>query len=246
MNTIVRFVRRVINDITNLRNVDAYVVGFIGVALIFLDVLGTVELDAYLSVMTAALVVLLLRTTTPQKKEVDLDNVLLDRQSYTPLRDFVQGAHVVWVYGPSAVNVLRESATFKREVLDRGGELRVLLQDPAENSSMAILRQQLDPNNNLDHDIQGSLFTLAKMLEWGKVDYRLLPYNPGFSLLVIDPDGKDGRLVVEFFGYHNNLIDDRMHILIERRTSQYWFEYWAKQYEIMWDAARPAAERPVG
>ncbi|MCC6803664.1 MAG: hypothetical protein IT319_12345 [Anaerolineae bacterium] len=246
MNTIVRFVRRVINDITNLRNVDAYIVGFIGIALILLDVLGSVELDAYLSVMTAALIVLLFRTTAPQKKEIDLDNVLLDRQSYTPLREFIQGAHVVWVYGPSAVNVLRESAAFKREVIDRGGEVRALLQDPAENSSMAILRQQLDPNNNLDHDIQGSLFTLAKMRDWGKVDYRLLPYNPGFSLLIIDPDGKDGRLVVEFFGYHNNLIDDRMHILIERRSSQYWFEYWAKQYLIMWDAARPVTETPAG
>lgn len=244
MNTILRFVRRVIDDLTNLRNVDAYVVGFIGIALIVIDVLGTVELDAYLSVMTAALVVLLLRTTAPTRTEVDLDNVLLDRQSYTPLREFIQGAHVVWVYGPSAVNVLRESAAFKREVLDRGGEMRVLLQDPDADSSMAILRQQLDPNNNLDHDIQGSLYTLDKMRDWGKVDYRMLPYNPGFSLLVIDPDGKDGRLVVEFFGYHNNLIDDRMHILIERRSSQYWFEYWAKQYEIMWDAARPTGETP--
>jgi hypothetical protein len=242
MNTILRFVRRVIDDLTNLRNVDAYVVGFIGIALILIDVLGSVELDAYLSVMTAALVVLLFRTTTPVRKEIDLDNVLLDRQSYTPLRDFVQGAHTVWVYGPSAVNVLRESATFKREVIDRGGEVRVLLQDPGESANMEILRQQLDPNNNLDHDIQGSLFTLEKMRAWGKVEYRLLPYNPGFSLLVIDPDGKDGRLVVEFFGYHNNLIDDRMHILIERRTSQYWFEYWAKQYQIMWDASHTAGE----
>ena len=245
MNTIVRFVRRVINDITNLRNVDAYVVGFIGIALILLDVLGSVELDAYLSVMTAALVVLLFRTTAPPKKEIDLDNVLLDRQSYTPLREFIQGAHVVWVYGPSAVNVLRESASFKREVVERGGEVRVLLQDPGETASMAILRQQLDPNNNLDHDIQGSLFTLEKMREWGKVDYRLLPYNPGFSLLVVDPDGKDGRLVVEFFGYHNNLIDDRMHIMIERRSSQYWFEYWAKQYQIMWDAAHTGKSTPA-
>ncbi len=245
MNTIMRFARRVINDLINLRNVDAYVVGFIGIALILLDVLGAVDLNAYLSVMTAALVVLLFRTTAPPKKEIDLDNVLLDRQSYTPLREFIQGAHVVWVYGPSAVNVLRESASFKREVVERGGEVRVLLQDPGETASMAILRQQLDPNNNLDHDIQGSLFTLEKMREWGKVDYRLLPYNPGFSLLVVDPDGKDGRLVVEFFGYHNNLIDDRMHIMIERRSSQYWFEYWAKQYQIMWDAAHTGKSTPA-
>ncbi len=63
-----RTIRRVLTDLKNLRNVDAYVVGGIGIALIFLDVIGNVELDAYLSVMTAALVVMLFRTTTPTKK----------------------------------------------------------------------------------------------------------------------------------------------------------------------------------
>ncbi|MEP7292295.1 MAG: hypothetical protein ABI835_10950 [Chloroflexota bacterium] len=239
MKTITRTLRRIIDDLINLRNVDAYVVSFIGIALVILGLIGTADDHLYLTVITAALVVLLFRTTTPPKKEVDLDTVLLDRQSYTPLREFVQGAHTVWAYGPSAVNILRESPTFKREVLDRGGEMRVLLQDPEQAESLATLRQQLDPNNDLDHDIKGSLFTLKKMLDWGRVDYRLLPYNPGFSILIVDPDGKDGRLTIEFFGYHNQLIDDRMHLLIERHSSQYWFEYWAKQYQIMWDAARP-------
>lgn len=238
-----RTLRRVFNDLRNLRNVDAYVVGAIGIVLILIDVLGNVDLNAYLSVMTAALVVMLLRTTAPAKTEVDLDRVLLDRQSYTPLRDFIQGAKVLWIYGPSAVNVLRESASIKA-VLDHGGEVRVMLQDPDEAASMGILRQQLDKNNNLDHDIKGSLFTLERMKDWGRIEYRLAPYNPGFSLLIVDPDGKDGRLTVEFFGFHNPLIDERMHVLIERRSSQYWFEYWEKQYEIMWDAAHPPTASP--
>jgi len=207
-----------------------------------LSVVGTTSLTVYLTVITSALVVLLFRTTAPPNTEVDLDAVLHDRQSYSPLREFLQGARVVWVYGPSAVNVLRETATFKREVIDRGGSIRVLLQDSEQESAMAILRQQLDTNNNLDHDIQGSLYTLEKMREWGSVEYRLLPYSPGFSLLIVDPEGKDGRLTIEFFGYHNALIDDRMHIVIERRSSQYWFEHWTKQYELMWKAGRPQAE----
>ena len=103
---------------------------------------------------------------------------------------------------------------------------------------MEILHQQLGSTTVLEHDIEGSLYKLDKMRAWGSVDYRLLPYSPGYSLLVVDPDGKDGRLVIEFFGYHNEFITDRMHIQIERRSSQYWFEYWAKQYQVMWDAAR--------
>jgi len=30
-----------------------------------------------------------------------------------------------------------------------------------------------------------------------------------------------------------------MHIVIERKSSQYWFEYWTKQYQSMWDASKP-------
>jgi hypothetical protein len=151
---------------------------------------------------------------------------------------------VLWIYGPSNVNVLRESADIKREILDKGGQVRVVIQDPANEPNMAILRQQLDPNNDLDHDIKGSLFTLNKMLKWGDVQYRLAPYSPGFSLTVIDPDGRDGRLVVEFFGFHNEFIRDRMHIVIERRQSQFWFEYWAQQFEIMWETAREDTLQP--
>ena len=72
----------------------------------------------------------------------------------------------------------------------------------------------------------------------GKADYRLLPYNPGFSMLIVNPHSGNGYMTVEFFGYHNKLIDERMHILIERRQSQQWFDYWTSQYEIMWEAAK--------
>ncbi len=140
MTTISRSFRRVLDDLRNLRNVDAYVVAALGVALVVLDVIGTTDLSVNLSVMMAALVVLLFRTTAPRKQTVDLDSVLLDRQSYSPLREFIRGGHVVWVYGPSAVNVLRDSGDLKREVLDRGGEVRILMQDPVIEASMAILR----------------------------------------------------------------------------------------------------------
>ncbi len=232
-------IRRVLDDLRNLRNVDAYVVAAVGVALIVLDVVGSADLGVNLSVVMAALVVLLFRTTAPSNQAVDLDSVLLDRQSYAPFCEFIRGGREVWIYGPSAVNVLHSSGDLKREILDRGGSVRILIQDPEIEASLAILRLQLDPNNVLEHDIKGSLYTLARMQTWGGVEYRLLDYSPGFSMVVVDPDGKDGRLTVEFFGYHNELITDRMHLKIERRSSQYWFEHWVKQYQAMWEAGRP-------
>ena len=233
-----RELRRILNDIMKFRNIEAYVIALVGVALIVLDVIGNVDPGLQLTVITAALALLVFRSTRPTESPVDLDSVLKDRQSYGTFREFIQGGKVMWAYGPSLVNVLHNSSDIKREVLDKGGKVRILVQDPSNEACMNILRQQLDQSNNLDHDLKGALLTLEKMVKWGGVDYRLLSYSPGFSLTVIDPDGRDGRLVVEFFGFHNEFIRDRMHIVIERRQSQYWFEYWAKQFDVMWNAAQ--------
>lgn len=238
MRGIERELRRIFNDILKFRNIEAYVIALVGFALVVLDVIGEVDQGLQMTVITAALALLVFRTTRPQQQIADLDEILKDRQSYGTFREFIQGGKVLWVYGPTNVNVLRDSSDIKREVLDKGGQVRIILQDPENEASMGILRQQLDPSNNLDHDLKGSLFTIQKMLKWGGVDYRLAPYSPGFSLAVIDPDGRDGRLVVEFFGFHNEFIRDRMHIVIERRQSQYWFEYWAKQFEAIWELSR--------
>src|SRR5664279_891681 len=235
------FLRRVFDDLINLRNVDAYVVAFLGVIMVALGVINPPNDQIYLVVITAAMVVLLFRTTAPPNTKVDLDSVLHNRQNYKPLREFLQDAHVVWLCGPSNFNALRDSA-LQHVMQDRGREVRVLLQNPDETPSMTILRQQLDTTSDLDHDIRGSLILLEKMRSSGSTDYRLLPYNPGFSMLIVNPHESSGYLTVEFFGFHNDLIDERMHILIERHSSQYWFDYWIKQYEMMWDASKPHQE----
>jgi hypothetical protein len=238
MRSIGQFLRRIWDDILNFRNVDAYVVAFLGIIMVVLGVLNPPDPSIYLLVVTAGMVVLLFRETTPPSKEVDLDSVLHTRQTYKPLREFLQGAKTVWICGPSNYNVLRD-ASLQREVLEHGGAVRVLLQDREASASMEILHQQLDPTSDLDHDIRGSLLLLDKMrANNSKAEYKLLPYNPGFSMLIVNPTSGDGYLTVEFFGFHNNLIDERMHIVIERRSSQYWFEYWTKQYQTMWDASK--------
>ncbi len=37
----------------------------------------------------------------------------------------------------------------------------------------------------------------------GRSTYRVFPYNPGFSLVLVDPETSHGRVIVEFHGFHN-------------------------------------------
>jgi hypothetical protein len=248
MKGIARFFKRVLKDITAGRNIDAYVVTAVAVTLAVIGVVDDVVPDSLkFAAILAALALLVLNTTAPETQVVDLDAVLLDRQSYGQLREFIQGAQTLWVYGPSAVNVLRSASDIRREVLDRGGTLRVLIQNPDSPLGMDVLVRQLDKYFDLADDIKSALRTLDNMHRQSPdaVEYGLVPYSPGFSLVIVDPDGRDGRLIVEFYGYQNEEITDRMHISIARQQSQYWFEYWAGQFELMWQARHDPRSAPA-
>ncbi len=252
MHNLLRTLRRIASDIGSGKNLDAYVITAVALALAIMGIVDdALSDDLKLAAILAALSLLVFKTTAPDKQTADLDSILLDRQSFGAFRDFIRGGRTLWIYAPSAVNVLRGAAEIKQEMLDKGGHLRVLLQDPGEAGGMAILHQQLDRlfSLDLDEDIKASLRSLKNMTTWntpGRVEYGLLPYSPGFSLVIVDPDGRDGRLIVEFFGYQVELISERMHIVITRQQSQYWFEYWATQFENMWKTARlPESQQPA-
>ena len=39
--------------------------------------------------------------------------------------------------------------------------------------------------------------------------YRLLDFNPGFSLVAIDPTASGGQVIVEFHGFHSESTNQR-------------------------------------
>lgn len=244
--------RQIADDVVTGKYLETYAVALLALIFAILVLLGNdLPLNLQNAVLLSAVALLVYKSIERRDEaRVDLDQVLHDRQSFSPFREFIKGGRELWVYGPSAVNVLTNAADIEKEILERGGSLKVVLQDYTVRHSLDILRQQLDRLSTLlEQDIQRSLAVLNGMKgqNW-RVDYRLLAFSPGFSLVIVDPDGRDGRLVVEFFGFNNDRISERMHIVIYRRQSQYWFEYWAKQFEQMWKIAREpnVTEAPLG
>lgn len=247
MRSLRRSLRRIGNDLITFRNVEAYVVTLVGIALLVVDIVGDVETDVQLTVIIAALVVLVFRSTAPTTQKTGLDDVLRNRNSYRPFREFIRGGRTLWVCAPSAINILRDPACIKEEILDRGGQVTVLLQDPNQATVIQNLQNQLDiAAVDLKSDIMVASEVLRKLKSRADgTDYNLrygtLPYSPGFSLTIVDAERATGRLIVEFFGYHNEFIGNRMHIEITRQDSEYWFEYWVDQYQEMAAAASMVA-----
>lgn len=236
-----RTLRRIIDDVLNGRNIETYVVTILAVIVALLSVVeDVVPLDLQMAVILAALALLVFKTSQPEAGITDLDDVLRDRQSYGAFRDFIKGGELLDIYAPSAVNALSNSPDIEREIL-RHGKLRVILQDPEMTASIEALHNQLDQQMShlLETDIRRSITILENLKGRGlNVEYRLMPYSPGFSLTVVDPDGRDGRAIVELLGFNSTSITDRMHIEIYREQSNYWFEYWTQQFDQMWAIAR--------
>jgi hypothetical protein len=146
----------------------------------------------------------------------------------------------LWVYGPTAVNVLVNASDIKTKILSKGGRVRVVVQDPSSDA-VRHTRTQLDDTLDFDHTLASSIATLRRMRSWGDCGFRLLAFNPGFSLVVVNPTQPDGFLILELHGFGDDTITDRMHMRISRSESLHWFDYWSSRFNSMWEQARDDA-----
>jgi hypothetical protein len=191
-----------------------------------------------LAAILASITLLVFHTTVaPAHDAPALDTVLQNRESLGPFGQLVAGAEQLWVYGPTAVNVLVHAADIRRHVLAKGGQVRVIVQDP-DSPARDTVRAQLDDNLDFDRTLDNTLATLTRMGSWGDCQHRLLAFSPGFSIVVVNPSKPSGFLVLELHGFQDDNITDRMHVRINRAASLHWFDYWVARFQAMWDAGR--------
>ncbi|MCA9903694.1 MAG: hypothetical protein KC547_07545 [Anaerolineae bacterium] len=234
MHKLTIFARRVLNDVSQGRNLESYVVAALGIALLAAGVLGSVDQSVQMALIIAALTVLVLRSTAPETGIFALDDVLKDRQAFGSFKDFIGDGRTLWMFAPSAVNIFNDASPVKSAILDRGGEVCVILLDPKAETVISYVQGQLDSaGQELASDIRRTVRSLDQLQKSGKVTYGFLPFSPGFSLTIIDPDKPGGRLIVEYHGFRNEFTGNRMHIEITRAQSEYWFDYWVNQFVEM-------------
>ncbi len=240
-----RGARRVANDLRERRHLEAYSLFLVTLGVTVVSVVGGLPDRLAEPVVLAGLAFLILWTTGPRASEqgagVSLDTVLRDRDAYGSFSELLDGATELWMYAPTGVNVLlRHTADIRRWMERRGTSARVVVLDP-DSGALDATRLQLDQSTDFDSALQASLATVARLDALDGLELRLLATNPGFSLVVLDPGGVGGRLIVEFHGFQDDSIGDRMHVEIQRSQSLHWFEYWVGRFEAIWSAAREPA-----
>jgi hypothetical protein len=231
-------IARIRSDLRHGRNREAYAIFLVGAVLTPLGLAGAAPAQLVSSAILLSLTFLVFHTTIqPGGRPRVLDDVLQNRESFTPFPQLLAQARTLWIYGPTAVNVTGYAADIRQRVLARGGTVKVIVQDPASVAKDDV-RSQLDDNHDFDQTLTASLATLSRLRRAGNIEYRLLGFSPGFSMVVVNPDQPSGFLIVEFHGFKDDNITERMHVKIGRSESAHWFDYWTARFTAMWNASR--------
>ncbi|RKS77163.1 hypothetical protein BZB76_2538 [Actinomadura pelletieri DSM 43383] len=248
-------IRRICRDLRDQRHVESYVVALAATATSALSLFtDLVDDDVRWSVVIAGIGLMVYQVTVPEGNAVILDDLLKDRTAFeedVPLEARLRRARELWLFAPSGAHLLTSTRcdTLRRHVLDRDdGSVRIVLLDPERPEAVALATRQLTdavdfPGQPFSLSLERSLERLTVMRRWGcrgHFSCRLLPYNPGFSLIALDPSSPGGSLIVEFHGAHNRSTADRMHLTLTRRDGGSWYEYWLGQFEHIWGSAREA------
>jgi hypothetical protein len=263
MKRLLQFLSRVGRELSQGKNIDAYFIALVTLVFSlvgFLDekLIGNAQLeDVRWAAVLAGVGLLVLRATAPAAKERNLDLVLNDRVNLKAktLEDRLKNARQLWVATATGVAFLQgeNRRVITNTVLSRkNGDFRFIMQDPEHKDAMRILMIQLDEKNkNPDQGMETAMKTAHECLtdlkkrHPNEVQYGYTRYNPGFSMVLINPDYNDGVIIVEFYGYSRESNDTRMHIEIARAESDRWFLYWKNQFEDMWSDIRKPDQKPV-
>jgi hypothetical protein len=241
---------RIVDHLKRRQFIDAYVVAALALTFSVLTVIGDIVSDDLKWAATLAGVGILVYRITLSKEDGRISGHLQDRSAFDglPFTARIRNAREVWIYAPSGINLLSPQTceALRTTVLGHPqGIMRVVVLDPSSIYGVQIASQQLDgsiefPIQTLGSSLESSISTLRRMQSWdvpGDLQVKMLSYNPGFSLVAIDPQAPNGSVIVEFHGFHNTATTSRMHIELTRSTDYYWYTYWTNQFDHLWRAA---------
>jgi hypothetical protein len=234
---------QILQDLRHRRSIDLYATTLVALVFAVLTVIGADLPDGIRwSVLFAGLGFLLLRAALANHRE----DRFLDRSDYdrNTITEDLERARHVWIFAPVGSNFLTEE---RCELLRRGplarneGSVRVVVLkqfDAGDAISMqldALLDYPVKPAAESLKETRARLATMAGWQVNGSFGYRDVAFNPGFSLVAVNPLESGGYVNVEFHGFRNDAVRSRMHIHLTRDDGP-WYTYWLDQFEKMWSS----------
>lgn len=242
-----------LSDIRRGENIDIYIIFILAAIVAVLGVIGTIPLAILSAGILATLGVLAYSTLATRRLLSELSRAiasqysqastpLKDRSAYGSFRDSLDGVSTIWLCGPSLVVMLATYKDYFRAKMRHGGEMRVLIFNPS-SKNLPILAENLGVRpSKIEAEIKTTIENCSDLvrsgLGAGKFEVCQTEMIPGCSLVIFNPSEHDGRLSVEFVGYHTRT-SERPHIELEATRDRQWFAFYLNQFDELWKSATP-------
>jgi hypothetical protein len=248
---------RFLTEIKNGENLDLYITMALSIILAVLGVIGLVPFQILASAILTTLALVVYSTLVARRASNEItqllslphpaqgaDAFLKDRSTLGSFADRIRGTSTIWLCGPSLVNIVGTWSDHIFERVRKGGDLRILVVDPG-TPYLNLLTEYLDVEPALiKADIRRTIIYCKELVHsgigQGKLEMRLISMNPGYSMVITDPTGPYGEMIVEYIGYHS-FLHGRPHLELKAARDGRWFAYYLQQFEALWNSATPCA-----
>ena len=245
-----KLLRKIFRDLRQGENLEVYLTLVVALALLILDVFGVASTEAIAAGTLATLALLAFSTLTNREQTQRLaraaEQAVLGRssaddffweESHLGEQDF-EGASFIGLVGITlSKTVARYESVFENR-LASGAHIRVITIDPTTQApQQAIDRSAGIVGQTFFVDLLkptvDRLCSLANAAHPStNLELGLLPFIPSFGLILIDPDQRDGRIIVEIYQHKSSAL----HPTFELRPhlDERWYGFFKEQFDLLW------------
>ncbi len=192
----------------------------------------------------------LLKQVQKLKEAPSVGSIFLDRNKYIPFNNLTASAQKICLVGPSLVNLFNQWSTYFQDtkLKEHGATIQAIIidpQSPAVESAANCINQLPDTiKSEIENTklIVGSILKNRNGSKKGKLELRTLSTNLNFTMVLVDPEMPQGKIIVEFIGYHAGL-HNLPHIELTRSRDGQWYQFFLQQYNHIYEDSKMVTTR---
>lgn len=240
-----KLIKRIIEDFRKGEEIDVYVTLLFTIVIAIFAIAGY-DLSKYSSSLILAILALLTFSILKSRHQIneliskialDKDDILLKEQSDKEIMERLKESKEVIIIGPILQRTIKTHYEVYEELLLKKTPLRFLLVNP-NNIAADIIATRPYTNVNVSRVKEEILSTLSslKNLEKetaGNIKIRTIDYPIAFGGFFLDTNNHKGIIYIRYYPF--KMREDARPKLKLFKTDEYWFDYYSKQAEILWD-----------
>jgi hypothetical protein len=242
--------QRLWNDIKRGENIDLYITVFAAIVLAILSIIGIAS-QTWIAPLTLVVLALLAYSMLGNRYQIteayqqitqSADGLLQQHWPDENLREDIKRSKELLIISVSLARTARTLYSTFEEKLKHGDSIKILLVNPDSRAceiTASRVYVDMDAERNR-HGIQATLKTLSNLKQKtpGKLEIRLTDYPPSFGGFIIDPDTAEGVTYLKHYTY--KMPEEDIPRVVFHPKDKYWYKFFTKQAQILWQDSAPA------